>query len=346
MGERPGLWRRLVGETDQVGWWVLPGFLVVGLAGAVMAGALAVVYYSQQVGALEAETRESRQDLQRAVQDVEDAAEDALQAIADEVDSVRDALERGLPVQDMAAMGLVIVEARVNAPPPDPDPPADDDEGNDAAPDVQAQASPSPSPSPSPEPIRSRIGVGFAVAFEGGDVFVATSFGLVADRNARAGVVEEVVVITPDNQRATGIVHSWEEQHDIALVRVTLDRQPIADWRPRVDPPEPGDRIAVVGITPTRGWVQLDGVLGHVDEDAMVTTLPPIDFLRGAPIVDGTGRIIAVYTPDYRPFGSAAGAHQAMAPVSLFCERLLEGCDALEAEAPEDDDDADTDDDG
>jgi hypothetical protein len=339
MVDRPGVWRRLVGETDRVGWWVLPAFLVVGLAGAVMAGALAVVYYSQQVSALEAETRESRQDLQRAVQDVEDAAEDALQAIADEVDSVRDVLEQGLPVQDMAAMGLVIVEARVNTPPPQPPPPADDDDGNDAAPDVQAQASPSPSPSPIPEPIRSRVGVGFAVAFEGGDVFIATSFALVADPNARAGVVEEVVVTTPDNQRATGIVHSWEEQYGIALVRVTLDRQPIADWRPRVDPPEPGERIAVAGITPTRGWVQLEGVLGHVGDDAMVTTLPPIDFLWGAPIVDGTGRVIAVYTTDYRPFGGNAGARQAMVPVGLFCERILQGCDALEADAPASDDD-------
>jgi S1-C subfamily serine protease len=345
MADRPGVWRRLVGETDRVGWWVLPAFLVVGLAGAVMAGALAVVYYSQQVSALEAETRESRQDLQRAVQDVEDAAEDALQAIADEVDSVRDTLERGLPVQDMAAMGLVIVEARVNAPPPESDPPANDDD-TDGAPDVQAQASPSPSPSPSPEPIRPRIGVGFAVAFEGGDVFIATSFGLVEDRNARAGVVEEVVVTTPDNQRATGTVHSWEEQHGIALVRVTLDRQPIADWRPRMDPPEPGERVAVAGITPTRGWVQLEGVLGHVADDAMVTTLPPIDFLRGAPIVDGTGRVIAVYTLDYRPFGNSAGAAQAMVPIGLFCERLLQGCDALEADAPEEDGDTDAGDDG
>jgi hypothetical protein len=46
-------WRdRLLGSEDRRGWWLVPFFLVVGLAGAVLAGSLAVVYDGQQVDQL------------------------------------------------------------------------------------------------------------------------------------------------------------------------------------------------------------------------------------------------------------------------------------------------------
>jgi hypothetical protein len=70
-----------------------------------MAGSLAAVYYSQQVSSLEAQTRQGRQDLQAAVEDVDRAGEEALEAIRSEVDAVRDSLSQTLPVEDPSVGG-------------------------------------------------------------------------------------------------------------------------------------------------------------------------------------------------------------------------------------------------
>lgn len=338
-----GLWRRFIGDTDRIGWWTLPAFLAVGLAGAVMAGALAVVYYSQQVADLEAETRQARQDLQAGVEDVEAAREDALAAIEEQVRRVEDSLDEGFPVDDVATLGLVVLEARVGSPPPAsatvaPTPPPS--EPAPASPETPAGAplaqptdepsSPSPSPSPSPRSVVPRLGVGFAVAFEDGQTFLATSFDLVADPDARAGVVEDVVVRHPDGREVVGNVHSWDENRGIALVSAQLGQLPIGGWRPRTDPVSPGDTLTIVGLTPTRQPVLVRFVAGQVDATTIVGAMPANDFLRGAPIVDRTGRVVAVHTPGYRPFGRAGGDHQAVAPIGLFCEGLLNACDALE----------------
>lgn len=341
---------------DRIGWWTLPAFLAVGLAGAVMAGSLAVVYYSQQVSALESETREARQDLQDAVDDVEAAREEALAAIDEQLEAVRDVIEDTSPVEDLASLGLVVVEARVNAPPPSSatagrEPPAGGDGEVDGAPHVLAQEQPTdddpttppsstdptpgPETTPEPPPIRPRLGVGFAVAFEEGVTFIATSYGLVVDRDARAGVVEEVVVTTMDGTRTSGTVHSWDDARGLALVRVEAGELPIADWRPRTEPVAAGDRLTIAGLTPERQPVTVDGTVLRADVEAIVAAAPDIDFLRGAPVLDRTGRVFAVYTPAYRPFGAAAGDGQAFAPIGLFCERMLTGCETLEAEATE-----------
>lgn len=335
---------------DHVGWWTLPAFLAVGLAGAVMAGSLAVVYYSQQVSALESETREARQDLQAGVDDVDAAREEALDAIDERLEAVRDITDDEPPVEDLASLGLVMVEARVNTPAPpsatvDPQPPPGGDGEAAGAPDVLAQPSdpepttppdpPDPAPSPDPAPVRPRLGVGFAVAFEDGVTFVATSHDLVVDREARAGVVEEVVVTTMDGTRTSGTVHSWDDARGLALLRVEVGELPIADWRPRTEPVAAGDRLTLAGLTPKRQPVTVDGTVVLADIEAVVAATPDIDFLRGSPVLDRTGRVVAVYTPGYRPFGAAAGDGQALAPVGLFCERMLTGCEALEAEATE-----------
>ena len=350
--DRPSLWQRFVGDTDRIGWWTLPAFVAVGLAGAVMAGALAVVYYSQQVSDLESETRQARQDLQAGVDDVEAAREDALAAIEEQVDAVRDALDEDPPVDDPASLGLVLVEARVNTPAPPsatvaPDPPpagdatpagavlAQPSEPASPSPSAPASPSPSPTPSPTPPPIQPRLGVGFAVATEGDATFVATSFGLVADPGARAGVVEEVVVRVPGGPAASGVVHSWDEDRGLALLRVPLGEVPVANWRPRGEVVEVGDALTAFGLTPEGQPLTVRGTVAFADVEKVVTDLPAIDFLRGAPVLDRTGRVVAVYTPSYRPFGGAAGDGQAIAPVGLFCERMLTGCDQLEAEATE-----------
>jgi hypothetical protein len=351
-----------VGDVDRVGWWTLPAFLAVGLAGAVMAGSLAVVYYSQQVKRLTSETAASRAELASAAEDVGRARDDAIAALQSEVEAARDVLSREQPVEDVATLGVVVISALVNSPPPPapPAPPAPPPSGTETpagapdphAPDRSAPNSPAPTllaqeqpteaeptgqptePAPPPtQPVRPRLGVGFAVAVEGADVFFATSFDLVADPDARAGVVEAVEVTTMAGATVPGVVHSWDENRGLALVRATTGELPVPKWRPRTENLNPGDRITVAGLVPDRRPVQVDGAVALADLTSVVASLAAPEFLRGAPVVDRTGRVVAVFTPGYRPFGAAAGDGQALAPVGLLCESMIRGCEELELPA-------------
>ena len=351
-GAPRSFWRRFVGDVDRIGWWTLPAFLAVGLAGAVMAGSLAVVYYSQQVKRLTSETAASRAELASAAEDVGRARDDAIAALQSEVAAARDVLSREQPVEDVATLGVVVISALVGSPPPaapaeSPAPPPAGTEApagapNPSAPTLLAQEQPTepeptvpptePAPPPT-QPVRPRTGVGFAVAVEGADVFFATSFDLVADPNARAGVVEAVEVTTLAGATVPGVVHSWDENRGLALVRATTGELPVPKWRPRTENLNPGDRITVAGLVPDRRPVQIDGTVALADLTSVVASLAAPEFLRGAPVVDRTGRIVAVYTPGYRPFGAAAGDGQALAPVGLLCESMIRGCEELELPA-------------
>lgn len=338
-------WReRIVGDRDRLGWWTLPVFFAVGLAGAVLAGALATVYYSQQVRALRAETGESRAELRTAVEDVRTAADEALEAIGHEVEAVRETLTRQVPFEDVTTAGVLAIRVVTGGSPPQQQdaPPAG---GGEPA---GAPASPEPTPEgtgppaeqeppppqtapPAAPPREERIASGFAVASDGDTTFLATSYALVADPSAAGGVVETVEVLTPGGP-VRGVVHSWDAGRDLALVRAGLRGVELLEWRPTAETLAMGERIVAAGVTPTLNTVQVSGHVAYSDVTVLVTDLPAVGFLRGAPIVDSDGLVVGIVSDRYAPFGAEAGARQSMVPVQLLCERMLRNCDALEAQ--------------
>jgi outer membrane biosynthesis protein TonB len=354
-------WRdRLLGDRDRLGWWTLPVFVAVGLTGAVLAGALAVVYYGQQVDAIEEETRASRADLRNAVTDVEAAGEAALEAIESEVDAVREILGRELPFEDATTVGVVSLRAVARGssssnPPPasgespsgapataaqesqptepedeptEPQGPSPDPQGPPAQDPEEEQPPPRTAP---PRPQEERFASGFAVATDGTVTFFATTYALVEDPDAPGGVVASVDVITADGT-VTGAVHSWDAGRDLALIRAEVRAVELLEWRPREEGLVVGERLVAVGVTPTLNTVQVSGSVAFWDVTLLVTDLTVVDFLRGAPIVDSEGLVVGVVSDDYRPFGAAAGERQSMVPVPLLCERMLRNCELLEVE--------------
>ncbi|MDX1657700.1 MAG: trypsin-like peptidase domain-containing protein [Nitriliruptorales bacterium] len=320
-------WQRLFGDRDRLGWWTLPVFVVVALTGAVLAGALATVWYGQQVDALEDETAAGRQELRDAVEDVRAAGEEALDAIASEVDAVRQSLDRDLPFDDVVAHGIVSVQAGIG--PQHPAPSGDDQPQGAALQDEGGETEPDDEQPPQPTYRELRRGTGFAVAQEGEVMFVATTFSLVADPDTSSGVSEAVEVTTPDGTFPAA-VHSWDERRDLVLLRTELGGIEILEWRPAGEELAIGARLVVAGVTPNLQGIQIAGVLAFVDVDAMITDLPRIELLTGAPIVDDRGHVVAIYSTRYAPFG--AGAGQASVPARLLCERMLRNCEALEAD--------------
>lgn len=333
-------WReRILGDRDRLGWWTLPLFLLVGLAGAILAGSLTSVYYAQQVDALETETRDAREQAQRAAEEVLTARDEALGQIEEQVDRVRDSLSGELPFDEVSDQGVVLIRAFVGS--PGAAAPAGSDDAVAAAlqdDSPSPEESPSPSPRvapPSPQPqVSERFGTGFAVAVEDGVAFFATAHAVVADPSAPGGVVQQVEVQTPAG-RFEGRVHSWDEGRDLALVSAPTGEVAITPWRRADEPLAPGARVVLAGVTPTLDGVQLESSVAYIDVAVVVTQLPAFGYLRGAPIVDGQGLVVAIFSSDYAPFGPAGGQRQGSVPVQLLCERMLRSCETLEAEPTE-----------
>lgn len=304
----------LFGGPRRLGWWTLPVFVAVGLTGAVLAGSLAVVFYAQQVRNLERETAGARQELLGAVEEVSEVASEAIAAIRSEVAAVRDELGAVPPVRAPEEIGLVAVRATVPVAPPAP--------------------APSPSPTgeqtgeqteepPPPPPARTevRVGSGFAVV-SGDGTFFATSFAVVADPAQPETAIREAEVLLA-GRVFPAQVHSWDPALDLALLRVDgVGDVIVAEWRPVEEQSTIGDRLFAVGLSPGGSLVQFGGALASMDATSVVTDIALLDAMRGGPLVDPQGRVVAVLSADYSPHGGD-GAVSPAVPVRLLCQRLV-----------------------
>lgn len=338
MSEFNELWERIFGGENRIGWWTVPVFLAVGLFGAVVAGTLATIYYSQQVSAIEEQTRAVREDLGDAVDRVEDAAQQAIDQIQQQLASFREQVEGGAAALNPDEAGVVVV--RANIPAPQPPPPESEPV---PSPEPEPRGQPSPTLEASPAVARSpanalagsgqveaaqevggeRIGVAFAVAREGGSTFFVTSMSVVAAPHLPGGTVDRVTVHAP-GFNGTGTVHDWDEAHDAAVIRADVPSQ-VAQWRPADEQLGIGDRLFALAYTPAFQAIQVPLVVGVAEgASALFTDVPPMGLPAGAPLVDAEGRIVGVATPGFRPFGPSGGA--ASVPIRALCGPLLQQC--------------------
>lgn len=307
-----GWHERLFGGAGRLGWWTLPLFIAVGLLGAVLAGALAAVYYAQRVSALERETAEARRELTGAVERVSEVAAEARAAIESEVAAVRDELAVRLPIDDAVQFGIVTVRAEVVERPPAP-----------PAPQPGPTGEPPPPPPPAPPPRTVvRTGSGFAVVLSEGDAFFVTAFAVVADPE-RPQVAVERAEVRLGGDRLTARVHAWDPARDVALLRVDgLSNVAIPEWRQSDQPLNSGDRLFAVGLTPGGTLAQVTATVAAVDSTAVVIDAALPDVVRGGPLVDAEGRVVGVASTAYRPYGEASAAPPGV-PVRLLCDRLI-----------------------
>lgn len=316
-----GLWRRVFGDRDRLGWWMLPIFVAVGLAGAVLAGSLAVVYQGQQVAALRRETAGARADLATAVEDVEAAAEEALDAIADEVAAVREGLSTALPHDDPTAVGVVHLSVSTTVTTPAPPPPPDEDGQDEGGEDGDGQDEPDDAPPATTTDVVRRAS-GFVVARSGDDSFIVTTFGLLVDPRDASVPLDVGVTVRTAAGETTGRLHSWDAAADLLLLRVPLRGIEPLEWRPADQELSDGERIVAIGLTPSLGPVRVGGTVAAVDGAGLVTDIPPLELLSGGPIVDSDGRVVAVGSARLSPFGTDPVA----VPIRRLCGDLLARC--------------------
>ncbi len=316
--------RVLLGDRDRLGWWTLPAFLVIGLAGAVLAGSFVVVWQTQKIQNLENDIADARAELADAVERVRDAGDEALAAIATQVEDVQATVNAGLPVQDAAAIGVALLRVDVpgSAASPEPSPSPSGSDGAFAPPGNSGSSG-----SQARQP-QARIGSAVAVAVDGATTFFATSYALVADPDQPGGVLETLSIDTGSG-RVRAVVHSWDEGRDLALVRAEAGQVSLATWRAESDPIAAGDRAFVVGLTSTGDTLQQAGVVSFTDVATLLTDHDVVGTLRGGAIVDGDGRLVGIGSSAYQPF--ADDDRTSNVPIRLLCESLLRSCQAGES---------------
>lgn len=323
---------RILGNGQRLGWWTLPVFLAVGLLGAVLAGTLSVLFYSQQVDALRDQTRSARTEADQARDEIRDTADEALAEVQERVDAVRQSLTTDLPVPDAFAAGVVVVTAYPGPPPRSgpSSPPASPSPGGGgtALSPVghlqEEQESPQPQPSPAPAPRdrgTPRTGAGFAVVRDGPTTFFVTSFELVEDPD-RSGQVVQDLEVTTGSGTFPAALHSFDRGRDLALLRADAGEVTVSEWRPLDQELSPGDKVWAVGVTPTLNTVRVGGSVAAVEPGTILTDVAVLAPVRGGPLVDLDGRVLGVVAPGFHPFGGD-GEGRAVVAIRALCEGLL-----------------------
>jgi hypothetical protein len=275
--------RVAVGDERRLGLWLLPLFLLTAALAATLAGGLTVLYYSQQVASLRAETAGARAQLDEAVTEVEAAVEQATSTIDDQVARVRAQLAQGVPVDSPNEAGVYAVAA--------------------SHPDGAV-----------------RVGSAFTVFSDSNETYLITTFELIRQRGG--GAVDRVEVFLP-GQTVTGSVHSFDRSLDLAAVLLRGGPLPVTEWRPAEEALALGDALYLVGVggpdTPTIA----EGRVAAVSAEAIVASVLVNSFTAGGPLLDTEGRITAVAAPGYSPFGPGAGALGYAVPIRALCGGLL-----------------------
>ena len=272
------------GDERRIGLWILPLFVMVALLGATLVGGLAVLYYAQQVRDLEETTAGARARLDEAVEDVESAAKDAQTDIDRQLAQARDEFSRRSPIDAPPEAGIYAVSAQHS--------------GGEV-----------------------RVGSAFTVFSSSSETYLLTTYRVVA--TSEGGAVPTIDVFFPSDT-VTMRVHSFDPEHDMAIAVAEGGPVPVLEWRPLDEPLRRGDALYAVGIAGTNTPTVMQGVVAGLSDVAIVPSVPVNAFTSGGPLVDGSGRVVAVASLDYAPFGVVEGNVVYAPPIRLVCERLLD----------------------
>ncbi|HWH32831.1 MAG TPA: serine protease, partial [Egibacteraceae bacterium] len=286
-GDARGFFRKsrdvVMGTERRIGLWVLPLFLVMGLLGATLAGGLAMLYYGQQVRDLERSTTRVVSQLEERGAELERIAEEARTSIEDQVRQVRETIAQEAPITSPNEAGIYAVAA--------------------AHPGGEV-----------------RVGSGFTIFSDASETFLVTSYALVATPDGFAVRTAEVYL---PSDTVTASVHNYDRDLDIATLRLRGGPLPVPEWRPGEQEVRRGDLVYAAGIAGPGTPTVVEGTIAGVSAEAIVPGLSLNAFLAGGPLVDASGKVIAIASISYRPFGPVDGDLHYAVPIRSVCRRLV-----------------------
>jgi len=273
------------GSQRRIGLWILPLFLITGLLGATLAGGLAVLYYAQQVSRLESTTAAARAEAIAAANRVEAAAVQAEEAIRSQVAAVEESLAQGPPITSPNESGVYAVAAS--------------HPGGEV-----------------------RVGSAFTLFSDQEETFLVTNYRVIAAAGGTA--VDSVRVLVPGRDPVGVAVHNFDRELDLAVLVGEGGPLPVLPWRPAEEPMEIGGAVFLAGVGGQDMATVAEGTLAGIGPRALAAGLLLNPFVSGGPLLDGSGRVVAVSSLDYAPFGPADGGLTYAVPIRLLCAQLLQ----------------------
>jgi Trypsin-like peptidase domain len=166
---------------------------------------------------------------------------------------------------------------------------------------------------------QATVGTAFVVASDAEKSFLLTSLSVVRASIVRPG---PEILLQQDKTQATATLWSWQEDKDIALLIVQKGNLPKIQWA-KSDSTKVGTQVFAVSGFGTAGGAVTNGFIADVSTSGVQHSSALGTAFRGGPLLDGTGKVVAVLSKSYAPFGFASDGVWFAPPVTAACDKVL-----------------------
>jgi S1-C subfamily serine protease len=163
------------------------------------------------------------------------------------------------------------------------------------------------------------VGTAFVVASDAEKSFLLTSLSVVRASIVRPG---PEIFLQQDKTQATATLWSWQEDKDIALLIVQKGNLPKLQWA-KSDSTKVGTQVFAVSGFGTAGGAVTNGFIADVSTSGVQHSAALGTAFRGGPLLDGTGKVVAILSKTYSPFGFASDGVWFAPPVTAACDKVL-----------------------
>jgi S1-C subfamily serine protease len=166
---------------------------------------------------------------------------------------------------------------------------------------------------------QATVGTAFVVASDAEKSFLLTSLSVVRASVVRPG---PDILLQQDKTQAKATLWSWQEDKDIALLIVPTGNLPKIQWA-KSDSTKVGTQVFAVSGFGTAGGAVTNGFIADVSTSGVQHSAALGTAFRGGPLLDGTGKVVAVLSKTYSPFGFASDGVWFAPPVTAACDKVL-----------------------
>jgi S1-C subfamily serine protease len=282
-----GFWSRIVPRTA-LG---LAGVLFLMSIAAAFTGAVLYAYY-------ESRQEQTEQEVEEFVAGFADELEAAKQIIAQEGQRARDEVRGELEELEKFAASGGTLTALLEA----------------ARPSVWFVSTLDDAGGPA-------VGSAFVVFADSESSFLLTSFTTIRAATVQPAPAVEVV---KGDERLEATLFNWDEELDMALLRIPKANLPALEWAPPDPGPRVGDRVFVTSGFGSGGGAISQGFVADVSIAAIQHDAPVGAAYQGGPLLDSNGQVIGMASRRYSPSGFDPLAVFFSPPIRAACETVVQ----------------------
>ena len=130
------------------------------------------------------------------------------------------------------------------------------------------------------------------------------------------------IFLQQDKTKATATLWSWQEDKDVALLIMPTGNLQKLQWAAS-DSTKVGTQVFAVSGFGTAGGAVTNGFIADVSTSGVQHSAALGTAFRGGPLLDGTGKVVALLSKTYSPFGFASDGVWFAPPVSAACDKVL-----------------------